>query len=80
LQEKDFSTKMDLLFKKNLFSLAISLASNQHDDTGVLVDILRRYGDHLYSKGQYDAAMAQYKQTIGRLEPSYVIRKASSVL
>jgi hypothetical protein len=24
--------------------------------------------------------MAQYKQTIGRLEPSYVIRKASSVL
>ncbi len=34
-----------------------------------------RWGDHLYSKGEYDAAMAQYGETIGQLEPSYVIRR-----
>ena len=27
------------------------------------------------SKGDYDGAMTQYLKTIGRLEPSYVIRK-----
>ena len=29
----------------------------------------------LYSKGDYDGAITQYKLTIGTLEPSYVIRK-----
>lgn len=28
-----------------------------------------------HSKGDYDGAIAQYILTIGRLEPSYVIRK-----
>lgn len=27
------------------------------------------------SKGDYDSAIAQYIRTIGKLEPSYVIRK-----
>ena len=35
----------------------------------------RQYGDHLYSKRDYEGAIAQYMKTIGRLEPSYVIRK-----
>ena len=30
------------------------------------------------SKGDYDSAIAQYIRTIGKLEPSYVIRKVSS--
>ncbi len=34
-----------------------------------------RWGDHLYSKGEYDAAMSQYLETISFLEPSYVIRR-----
>ena len=29
----------------------------------------------VHSKGDYDGAMTQYLKTIGRLEPSYVIRK-----
>ncbi len=36
-----------------------------------------RWGDALYSKGEYDAAMLQYSDTIGYLEPSYVIRYAT---
>ena len=35
----------------------------------------RQYGDHLYSKRDYEGAIVQYIKTIGRLEPSYVIRK-----
>ena len=30
-----------------------------------------------HSKGDYDGAIAQYIRTIGKLEPSYVIRKVS---
>lgn len=37
--------------------------------------ILRRYGDHLYQKGDYDTAMQQYLKAIDNTEPSQVIRK-----
>ena len=35
----------------------------------------RRYGDHLYRKGDYDTAMQQYLRAIDNTEPSQVIRK-----
>nr|XP_054754971.1 vacuolar protein sorting-associated protein 11 homolog isoform X1 [Lytechinus pictus] len=75
LQEKDTQTKLEMLFKKNLYVMAINLARSQHYDYDGLIDIFTQYGDHLYSKGDHDGAIAQYKKTIGRLEPSYVIRK-----
>ncbi|XP_071483682.1 vacuolar protein sorting-associated protein 11 homolog [Diadema antillarum] len=75
LQEKDTQTKLEMLFKKNLYVMAINLAKSQHYDYDGLIDIFTQYGDHLYSKGDHDGAIAQYKKTIGRLEPSYVIRK-----
>ncbi|KAL1924471.1 uncharacterized protein VTP21DRAFT_4125 [Calcarisporiella thermophila] len=75
LEEKDTPTKLDILLKKNLYLLAINLARSQkYDDTGI-ADIFKKYGDHLYSKGDYEGAMQQYIRTIGKLEPSYVIRK-----
>ncbi|KAK3910483.1 Vacuolar protein sorting-associated protein 11-like protein [Frankliniella fusca] len=75
-QEKDLQAKLGLLFKKNLYDVAIRIAkSNQYDADG-LTDIFREYGDHLYSnKGDHAGAIEQYIKTIGRLEPSYVIRK-----
>lgn len=79
LQEKDSSTKLDMLFKKNLYPVAINLAVNQNYDHDSVVDILKRYGDHLYGKGDFDSAMLQYIQTIGKLEPSYVIRKVCHI-
>jgi hypothetical protein len=75
LEEKDTQTKLDTLFKKNLFTSAINLARSQQTDAAQISDIYRKYGDHLHSKGDYDGAMQQYLFTIGRLEPSYVIRK-----
>ncbi|CAB4024642.1 vacuolar sorting-associated 11 homolog, partial [Paramuricea clavata] len=73
-QEKDTQTKLEILFKKNLYAVAIDLARSQHYSDG-LMDIFTQYGDHLYSKGDHDGAMKQYIRTIGHLEPSYVIRK-----
>ncbi|KAI1314698.1 hypothetical protein EDD11_001867 [Mortierella claussenii] len=75
LDEMDTSMKLDILFKKNMYLLAINLAHNQKYDNASISEIIKRYGDHLYNKGDYDGAMAQYVRTIGRLEPSYVIRK-----
>uniref|UniRef100_A0A2P2J857 Vacuolar protein sorting-associated protein 11 homolog n=1 Tax=Rhizophora mucronata TaxID=61149 RepID=A0A2P2J857_RHIMU len=73
--EKDMESKLDMLFKKNLYTVAINLVQSQQADAAATAEVLRKYGDHLYSKQDYDEAMAQYIQTIGHLEPSYVIQK-----
>ncbi|RDB23063.1 Vacuolar protein sorting-associated protein 11 [Hypsizygus marmoreus] len=75
LQEKSTATKLDLLYRKSLYGLALSLAKTQRLDEESVADIHKQYGDHLYAKGDYDNAMQQFVQTIGHLQPSYVIRK-----
>eukprot|EP00795_Rhopilema_esculentum_P008547 gene8547-14548_t len=74
LEEKDTQTKLETLFRKNMYDMAINLAKSQHYSDG-LFEIFRQYGDHLYSKGDHDGAIQQYIRTIGHLEASYVIRK-----
>lgn len=73
--EKDMESKLDMLFKKNLYTVAINLVQSQQADAAATAEVLRKYGDHLYGKQDYDEAMAQYILTIGYLEPSYVIQK-----
>ncbi|KJE89841.1 hypothetical protein CAOG_01266 [Capsaspora owczarzaki ATCC 30864] len=75
LEEKDTQSKLEILFKKNLYQVAISLANSQNYDYDSIIEIFTQFGDHLYGKGDYDNAIAQYIRTIGSLEPSYVIRK-----
>jgi len=75
LLEKDLHSKLDILFKKNLYDVAIRVAKSQQYDIEGLVEIFRHYGDHLYAKGNHSGAMEQYLKTIGRLEPSYVIKR-----
>ncbi|XP_011503306.1 PREDICTED: vacuolar protein sorting-associated protein 11 homolog [Ceratosolen solmsi marchali] len=75
LDEKDLQSKLTSLFKKNLYDVSIRIAKNHHYDIEGLVDIFRQYGDHLYSKGDHNGAIEQYIKTIGKLEPSYIIRK-----
>lgn len=69
------SEKLEALFNRSAFTLAIAVARSQGLDEAATSDIHRRFADHLYSKGDYDAAMQQYLKTIGTLQPSYVIRK-----
>ncbi|KAF6207549.1 hypothetical protein GE061_015996 [Apolygus lucorum] len=75
LEEKDLHSKLALLFKKNLYDVAIKVAKFQQYDSDGLMEIFRQFGDHLYSKGDHKGAIEQYIKTIGKLEPSYVIRK-----
>ena len=75
LSEKETQDKLNLLFKKNFYDVAIKIAKNQHVDSEGLVDIFRQYGDHLYAKGDTGGAIEQYIKTIGVLEPSYVIQR-----
>ncbi|GBG24437.1 Vacuolar protein sorting-associated protein 11-like [Hondaea fermentalgiana] len=75
LKEKDTQTKLDDLLRRNLYATALSLARSSGVDDAQVMDIHRMYGDHLYAKGSFDDSIVQYCQTIGRLEPSYVIRR-----
>ncbi|KAI9065075.1 hypothetical protein FKP32DRAFT_1675090 [Trametes sanguinea] len=75
LEEKPTSVKLDMLYRKGLYTLALNIAETQKLDDAHIADIHKQYGDHLYAKGDYDNAMQQYIQTIGHVQPSYVIRK-----
>lgn len=79
LSEKDLYKKMELLFKRNLYTIAINLAKAQELGQQDIAEIFKEYGDHLYAKGDFDRAIAQYCKTVDAktsyIEPSYVIRK-----
>lgn len=75
LEEHTTSAKLDVLYKRNLFTLALGLAKSQGLDEAGLADIHRLYGDYLYAKGDFDGAMGQFVKTLGHVQPSYVIRK-----
>ena len=66
-----------MLYSKSLYVLALNMARTQRLDESSVADIHRRYGDHLYAKGDYDGAMAQFVKSIGWGQPSYVIRKVN---
>ena len=60
LTEKDIQAKLDLLFKKNFYDIAVKIAKSQQYDEDGLVDIFKQYGDHLYTKGDYSSAIDNY--------------------
>ncbi|KAJ7456594.1 hypothetical protein FB451DRAFT_1143264 [Mycena latifolia] len=77
LLEKPFSAKLDMLYRSSMYPVALNLAKTQglEESSETVADIHKQYGDHLYSKGNWDGAMGQFVKTIGSIAPSYVIRK-----
>lgn len=73
--EKSLQQKLEILYQRNLYILAINLAQKAGVDTLQQNMIFRKYGDYLYQKGDYDTAMQQYLRAIDNTEPSQVIRK-----
>ncbi|EKG19387.1 Zinc finger RING-type protein [Macrophomina phaseolina MS6] len=73
--EKTFQQKLELVYQRNLYVLAINMAQKAGVEKATQNVILRRYGDYLYQKGDYDTAMQQYLKAIDNTEPSQVIRK-----
>lgn len=76
-REKSLQQKLEILYQRNLYILAINLAQKTDIDTQQQNAIYRRYGDFLYQRGDYDTAMQQYLRAIDNTEPSQVIRKVS---
>lgn len=74
-QEKTFAQKLEILYQRDYYVLAINLAQKESVDVVQQNIIFRRYGDYLYSKGDYDTAMQQYLRAIDNTEPSQIIRK-----
>jgi hypothetical protein len=74
-KEKDTSEKLSVLLKKGFYPLAVSLAAEEQCEVSQIMSLYKLYGDHLYKKGEFDAAMNQYCHTIGHLQPSYVVRQ-----
>ncbi|KAL2870679.1 tethering complex subunit PEP5 [Aspergillus lucknowensis] len=74
-REKSLQQKLEILYQRNLYILAINLAQKLGVDTFQQNAIYRKYGDFLYQKGDYDTAMQQYLRAIDNTEPSQVIRK-----
>ncbi|KAF4820547.1 Vacuolar protein sorting-associated protein 11-like protein [Colletotrichum siamense] len=73
--EKTLQQRLEMLYQRNMFPLAIELAQKSKMDATQQSGIFRRFGDHLYQKADYDGAMVQYIKAIDTTEPSQVIRK-----
>lgn len=73
--EKTLQQKLDILYQRDLYVLAINFAQKAGVDSTQRNIIFRKYGDYLHKKGDYDTAMQQYLKAIDNTEPSQVIRK-----
>lgn len=74
LTEKITSEKVFLLTQKNLYGAAISMAyADPSYQPNEIAALYRRHAEHLYRKGDFNAAMQQYIYTIGSLESSHII-------
>ncbi|KAJ5894757.1 hypothetical protein N7495_006448 [Penicillium taxi] len=74
-REKSLQQRLEILYDRNLYILAINLAQKIGIDYLQQNAIYRKYGDFLYQRGDYDTAMQQYLRAIDNTEPSQVIRK-----
>ncbi|KAL4882597.1 hypothetical protein BJY04DRAFT_186476 [Aspergillus karnatakaensis] len=74
-REKTLQQKLEILYQRNLYILAINLAQKTGVDIYQQNAIYRKYGDFLYQRGDFDTAMQQYLRAIDNTEPSQVIRK-----
>ncbi|TPP60984.1 Vacuolar protein sorting associated protein 11 [Fasciola gigantica] len=75
ISEKSTQAKLELLFSKKNFQLALDVAKSQNLSREDITHIIWRYADHLYKQKEYDASIKEYVRTIGVLEASFVIQR-----
>ena len=80
MEERSTSQKLDLLFSRSLFPVAIGLARSEGLDEADIAAIHKQYADHLYAKGEFEPATANYVKTLGFVQPSYVVRKVFEII
>ena len=60
LHEKPINQQVEIILQRDLFSIAMSLATQYHLDNGTLWRINRLHGDYLYEKLDFDGAISKY--------------------
>ena len=74
LKEKENKDKFEIFYSKNQFETALTYAENLGFDKTKISEIIKKYAEYEYSKGDFDTAVIQYIKTINYLEPSLVIQ------
>lgn len=59
--------------KKGLFMEAKKIANAAKFPADIIAEICKEHADKLYGLKNFEEAILQYKETIGHLNPSYVI-------
>lgn len=76
LTEMEHNLKIQNLLKKGMFPEAHSIAVSAKFPKEIQAEICKEHADTLYNqKKEYDQALEQYINTIGYLNPSYVIQR-----
>ena len=75
LTEKSFKEKMQIIFNKNFFDVAVTYAENYNLDKSKIANLSRIYAEDEYKKGNYKISIQQYIKTIGFYQPNYIIQK-----
>lgn len=71
-KERSLLNKMLTLMNNNFFDLALNLCKKKKTFVGC---ILLSFGDYLLSKGDLISATSKYKETIGIIEPYFIIKR-----
>ena len=74
LKEKDNKDKFEIFYSKNQYETALTYAENLGFEKSKISEIIKKYAEYEYSKGDFDNAVIQYIKTINYLEPSLVIQ------
>ena len=75
LFEMEDNVKIHTLMKKNCFMEAKKIAKDAEFPPDIIAEICKEHADKMYSQKNFEEAIVQYKETIGFLNPSYVIQK-----
>ena len=75
LYEMEDNVKIHTLMKKGLFTEAKKIANDAKFPADIVAEICKEHADKLYSQKNFEEAILQYKDTIGHLNPSYVIQR-----
>jgi hypothetical protein len=75
LEEKSTQDKLEILFKKRFYDIAVSIAGKVGFDPAYVAEIVKLNAEHYYSKGDFERASLLYIKTIGYYEASSVIIK-----
>ncbi|KAG0477196.1 hypothetical protein HPP92_013599 [Vanilla planifolia] len=54
-----------ICLQENLYNVAINLVHSQQADASATAEVLRKYGDHLYGKQDYNEAISKQLQERG---------------